>query len=1009
MKKTFTIKLFILTVLLFIIAGTGWQFSRAQTETPFGGNPGDDNYSPTEQGLTETGSSDPNDYDFNDYDQGGGLTEGNQQGELEKARKEAEKKCEEEAGLGSMAEKAGSLANMLSQGWEQQLPQTLTDFVKDTLPGLAQEHLKAVLPNLIKTSLGNKLPSYVNNAISDMVRAGISPTSANITEAINRGVDSIVTGTIKQEVPNAINGAIKDKLPGFLNSRFGSQAAEIINGNQDLINRVKDAVNQAVLATQQAQKQAGQDTTASAQLLGGSVNLSSLSDPNLTDAQRQELTQNILNGMSSSAVESLANDSNIVDLGKSFAPIITQQILPQISQQFSSGFGSISADAGFSGTVGSTVSGLFGSGFDMSGGISGSFFNPIVNASLGPIGNSTYSAVAGAINPNYVSTADMMQGAYGYQDSLRAAAGQTQGDVAASGGKISQGAFSSQGLAGLGNSLKGSLAGAMGGMVGDLVGNIPVVGGLLGPIAQQMVTQAMLALMGLPADFLGFPVADIGLGFNVSQGFKGQGKITNEVVKNSAKSNENEKHLNETQDKAKTLTAQICVYNQMHTTEQKSLVDEVYKHGPDARNAAYNAALEARNANNKYLATSQDVSSGVTKVPDNANGENGQPAVGNVAQNIKGGMEEATNKVQTLATSNNSGNFQGNAVVAAHQQITGASFQQRFKSNTTEEQFKSLSDPAKLEKMTSDEFWNLRKAAIFDDFDSSWLVYDNEIATQAGKAKELALAQYIANQGWNDIRECALWNDAPAPGDLSGGIPDGLGGLRYCWDWVVLTPGSSVKALADKLNNLPYDFAASTQNVRGDSIVSTLDKPLRRATNMTVAPTQAETQTGSDPCPGTDPCPNTGWKPNQISSLANGLVVATNNLAQNASEVFNFGNYGGGSGSGGGNIVGSDGLDYTSLASLFENLPAATIDNFTVTKQGSGGLIATWSSNSTFYCSPGNDWQTTPTLIDPLFRLETEGQMTLSPEETPGSGNKEYSLICYDIFFQPINAVSTVQ
>jgi hypothetical protein len=1010
---------------------TGWQFSRAQTEAPFGGGPGDDNYSPTEQGLSETGSSDPNDYDFNDYDQGGGLTEGNQQGELEKARKEAEKKCEEEAGLGSMIDRAGSLANTLSQGWRQQLPQTLNDFVRNELSGLVQERFKAVLPDLIQTSLKNHLPSYVNNAIGDLVRTGVSPNSTQVTNIINQGVNSIVSNTIKNETPRIINDTISRGLPSFLSRRFGSQAAEIINGNSDLVNRVKDAVNQAVTASQQAQQQANKDaqwsldTMAQSNPLLGAPDINGMVDnTNLTDAQKQELTQNVLNGIASSTAKGVANGSGVVDLGKTLAPIISGKIIPSILSQITSSFSGAASSGSFSGAVDTTVGGLFGSGYDASQGLTGSFFKPITDSLVMPMGTWSYSfadtfAQTGNLAGSFdVATnggfdaADLQgpvdaEGDYAPDNTgapelgsnevdaeLGSSGLDAQGQVEANAGDIGNNAVSGGALTGLGNSLKGSLAGALGGMVGDLVGNIPVVGGLLGPIAQQMVTQAMLALMGLPADFLGFPVADVGLGFNVSQGFKGQGKITNEIVKNSAKSNENEKHLNDTQDKAKTLTAQICVYNKMQTTEAKSVTDELYTHGPNARNAAYNAALEARNAANEYLASSHAVSSGATGVPDNANGNNGQPAVANPKTNINNAIKEAENKVQTLAASNNSGNFQGDAVVKAHQQITKPSFQQQFKSNTTKEQFDSLGDPQKLDNMKSEELWKLREAAIFDDFDSAWLAYDEESAIQASNAGTLALAQYNANQGWNDTRQCTLWNDAPMAGDLSAGEPNGLGGLKWCWDWAVLTPGSTNKAMAEKLNNLPYDFAANTQNVRGDSINPTLGDPLKRLTDMSAEPAQYETQTGSDPCPGTDPCPNTGWRPNQVSSLSNGLATGANNLmnsaANYASSVFNLGKYGGsnGDGNGGGTFINPSNFSLPNLTISPPNITKFTYNQTTRKVE--------WSAGNSFVCRANNEWPGTNPTISEGDILNTTG----STDVAPGTVESSYSLSCFNLMFQ---------
>ena len=963
MKSTFKIKIILLTFSLLIVGITTWQLVRAQTEAPFGGNPGDDNYSPTEQGLTETGSSNPDDYDFNDYTQGGGLTEGNKQGELEKSRQKASEQCQAESnGLGGIAKQAGSLAQTISQALANSFNRTVNNLLGEKIPSIIQNQLSNKLPNLIQNSLRQKVPSLVNSRVNQMQGLGMSESSIRsaIPQLITQAIQQVATQTIREQTPKVIEEGLRDELPPEMVEQFNAQIPEIIQNSQ-----FAGQVSEMVASTSQ---QLSAETIVGLQMSSG---------------QQTDLTNNLIDGSITAAQNGINNSSAVVDLSNQVSASITNQIvpillnnlMPQINSLFSGG------GSGSGGSIGGLVNSglnlgglqLTGANFDLSQGLSGDFFNPISQAMAPALADEAAFGIAQLQGPagiqRYVDNVIARTDAVGTS---------AAGAVSNASGAIAQGGVKGINWGGIGTNIQTGLVTGLSSGLGGLAGNIPFVGGLVSPIVEQVVQQAMIQALGLPV----IPIAGVAMMLvydpggaqtnanATAQNAKAVTKAIGEVQKVDSKIESNTKAIDDTTKKIESLAQQTCTLEKRAENELENLNRKFFKDDPDAWDASMWALLQANYYNTKYFNTSFKVSPGVTGVasnPDNQSGE-GQSVIADLPSNIKNAEKEKENQTVTLTQEKNSGNIHGDKVAQAYQQMTGSSYADQIKSTMTKDQFDSLSDPAKLATMSDEEYWDALLGSLEpqNNVDGTFMLLDSKTATEKAAAKELAIAQYNANQGYNDTRECV------------SGYTDANGG-KWCWEWRTLTPGSTNKAVQEETLLSPYKKAQYADSIGENANNQVLGTPLYNIIDLTKAPTNYQSEAGSDPCPGTDPCPNSGWKPNQVTSLStafnSGLTTGLNNVGNTlgnwanstidnfTNNAFNFDSYGGGYSSGSGNYSGGGSNSFVDIVSLLSNIqiPAPEINYFRLATNGS---TLEWSTNNSLACVATNDWVGTEYVAD---------------------------------------------
>lgn len=929
---------------------------------------------------------------------------------LRQERREDERRCQEEMGLGNsfqnLAEQSGTVANTVAQGLQQQLPQTINSFVSEQLPVLLQEKLKVALPALIQEGLGGRLPGFVNNAISNMLEAGFSQgdISSQMSSIFSQGVNQIVPQLLRDELPLMAEDIIRDEMPGYMGSRLSGSLPGIIQ-NSDIPQRVTELVAEAVAQANRAQQSGYDEAENWADYFNSNtrgVGVAGTMDPQsirVTANQQAVIQQGVLQGMSRYAGEGVASSNALNDIVEALLPFlidsIGEQLAPQLSSVLNSGFTEAGGLDHFY-QQGLSLGGVdfTGAGYDLSQGLSGEILNPMVNSMLPTVSQLGYNLpgdVWSAFNSNSVFSVNDIVGGQTAADAVAAGVDPTNpaaieawdgsmaeineansnlaadgiGNISANSGDIGQGALSSQALSGLGDSLKGGLAGSVGGMVGNLVGEIPIAGGLLAPIAQTYVTQAMLAMMGLPADFLGFPVADVGLGFNVSQGFKGLGKITGEVVKNTGQTTQELKNLNDTQKKAKELLMQACINTRVTRRINERLEEKEFVYDRDSSKASFMALRQIFNELRDYFAKSYKTSPGLSGT-DNTTGAGQDRAASVVADRRQDPLDAGTEaRAGARDDIRRSG---GIYAEEAADSLERAENYDPLASTMTQEEIDSLNNPESLDADTL----RARRLAYLNPFgnnnpDSAFLTYRQYEQQAEAEAEAVARDEYLAGQGYRPGRECLRWVES------SSG--------KICARWQVITPGATNKTVSDASFTSLLDRINTVDEEGEDAIINLLSKLFLSFKNPGANSQQAgsDSPVGSDTCPGPEPCQNSGWQPRQISSgtsrqLSNNDLSELFDLFTGLIENFNSGS--------------SDfQLPETDTSSTID----FSIDSFSYSPETS---MISWEAWSAYNCMAANDWLGTEIKAgeDLIPWGGAVGQATTTLPAI--HNNLEYSLTC---------------
>ncbi len=918
----------------------------------------------------------------------------------------------ESGGVGGFIEQAMSLQGILGSGLQQTLGSTVQNLFSNKIPGIIQDQITNRLPSLIERGVRDQLPGRISQQVSGMQRRGMSESAikAALPQIVSQLLQQLISELVKSQTPVAIEEGLRRELPADLVAEFNAKVPEILETGG-----FNEQINDLVSST-------------TAELGNLRSRISSRDREEYAEQLSEELATQVQQGINtSSGISDLANSLTIA-FSDVLMPQIEQILAPQLNQIFSGG-----GNSGFGGSVDTTVSGLFGNNFSLSGGISGDVINPIVTSispSIGQFGWSAGNSIAGAFGNGQMSPGKLQaigQGSGTQSAEFRSSLG---GDVDTSQldadmGKVSQSGASqaSSGssqaaqnaatktgaLDGLNTSISQGFVSGVSGGLGGLVGGVPYVGGILSPIVQNYTEGFLSGLLGLQPG-LGWPVTDVGTQQTVSGGFQESNKIQGKIQEASDQTKENT-------SKEVTLQTQMCTLEKQlkgvaYRTEEKEFVLD-----PAARKAAFLAFQELYNAYRDYFTRGYNPGDSEVASGDGSTGQSGESFVADYNLDQERAAEEA--RADVVSKLQNSENPYASDVV---EQII-ATQNQFYGQPLAEEECAKLA-PDSGAKLTGEEYNELLFSCSNPiNYPRGVLTLTQDAMSQAAnQAEQEARDRYLANQGVRDTRVCAEWSDNPleagnlsdsltnsGAGDILSGTPLGTGG-RYCKRWVTTTPGSSNKSYMDRLLTAFVDFMVNTHEVGEDFINGYQLQPQKDLTNL--AQKNDPIPQTNDPCPDTGGCPNTGWSYNQVDTSA------LNQAAQNGVEslFYNLINGGGDddSPSGGGsfNLGGLPNFNLPAIdfSALFQNqvatqpaiaAPSISIQQSTVdVPPASKKSTVSWTTGNASVCFTASDWLsgTWPGNISTTTAgdiLETTGELSIDyPAGT--KVNLVYAINCYN-------------
>jgi hypothetical protein len=896
---------------------------------------------------------------------------------LAKEREEDRKKCEAEVGgLGGLANQAGGIQDIVNKGLSEQLPTTLEQVFSERIPAILQEKLPEFIPQALQRGLQDQLPGYVNSAIGDLFRAGMSQGEIGevLPGIINQGVGQLAPRIIERELPAFLESTLTRELPGQLGNQFRGQIPGIIS-QSSLPGEMSQLVGELISAAGEAGQSATDETHS---IWSGVLDLG---DPNLdvSDEERQIIEAGLMEGIINETNNSLTQSSGLNQMAETIAPqiaqLISQQIAPHLLQVFSGGF----AEAGnsFGSAFDSSINGLFGQDFDLSGGLTGEVLNPIMKELDKPL---TDWAVQGIkdfkLTPDQISDQYFNNLAGEVDGALKKTSGDVANGVAAKAPEIGRASvFSQQGLANLGNGMKGALAGSLGGIVGGFAGQIPIVGGLVGNLAENMITGVMNEILGVSGPLAGVanvPTDDNEAQSNIRSGFQEANKIAGETESNTKTSNENEKQLQKTMDEIKKVEIDACTRAKTSARINQRMEEKEFVTDPNARKASFFGLKGAVTAIQEGIRNAYKTSPGVTGVQNTTpNTQRGETLVADYEADIEAAEKEG--EARALNQVAQSGNPDAQTVLRT---ISSFKDDSPIASTMTEGERAALNAP--LDPNDTDATWAAR-AKFFEPNNNprGLLLRSIEQSNREKLAANLAAQnRYIANQGFRDIRECELW----VPDPFSPEADPLLGG--YCAKWMTLTPGSHTKDNQSSASAAYLNFIASGDEHGEDFANQVIPTLLEESQNLAqgVHSQNGASPTGGDPCSPDEPCPQTGWNPNQIeANVASRL--SDYNINQSRAQQENS------------NLPDLPNFELPDLSSLF---PPLEIEYFRV----DNGPTLRWAATNAITCQTQNDWLGTDYKAgDDLTSLGGSiGFIALNlPTNYP---ELEYRLTCIGNFFQ---------
>lgn len=934
---------------------------------------------------------------------------------LAKEREEDRKKCEAEVGgLGALANQAGGIQNIVNKGLTERFPATLEQVFSERIPAILQEKLPEFIPQALQRGLQDQLPGYVNSAIGDLFRAGMSQDQIAefLPGIINQGVGQLAPQIIARELPSFLEGTFSRELPGEFSNQFRSQIPDIISQSSlpgDLSRLVEEMVSTA--------QEAGGNAASENERRWTSLRFT---NPNLevSDEERHLMERAALDGIIAETANGVAASDGLNQIADSLSPLIAQminqQLAPALMQTFAGGFQE--AGNSFGSAFDSSINGLFGQGFDLSGGLTGDLFNPIMKELEAPLTNWAVQGVRdfgtafkydiplvrvddlNNIGTNTVGevkvTPEASSGFFGdssgdldlseLNSGLKGASGNAATNVASQAGNIGKASvFSQEGLSNLGNGMKGAFSSGIGGIVGGFAGQIPIVGGLLAGISEQMVTGVLNELLGFTTGGAGLPTYDLGTQSSINSGFRGANKIASEVQGNTATSNENEQQLQKTMDRIEKINIDTCTRTKTAARVLQNLEKEKFVLAPYARRASALATKQVWEAAVESTRTNRQTSPAASGVQNNPADPNaGGSSIANYEEVIEEGEKEGV--ALALNSLKQSGNPNAPAVL---QTLSTLLNDDPFAYTLTTEEKARLDAP--LDKNNTDLKWAaINRMWEPNNNERGLLARSQEVSNREKLAKAVAGdAQYRAGQGILDIRECEQWVAdpfAPQANPLYAG---------YCAKWRTLTPGSVQKDTLDNTQERLLGFLDGRQV--GDDFANQLIPPLIEETQNLADGVNTRTgaaPVGGDPCPSPDECPQTGWNPNQVqNNVLSRLSDYSINQARNLPDDSGL--------SGGPNFE----LPPLDLALFNQVFPPLDVVQFQV----EAGNLLTWQVDNATRCVPGNTWVGTDYQAgSSLAAVGGEwGEINLNLPETHGT--LSYALTCTNAMRQERRTIQT--
>lgn len=962
----------------------------------------------------------------------------------------------------------GTVANMLSNAFKEHLGNFVQDFFSHKLGPMVQQRLNQVMPGLIQSGLRNRLSGYVNDAVSSRY-SNTSPTADELRAITEEGIRKITNDIIQSQTPNVTQYFLQHDFPKYLSDSFSDTASSTI-ADPAFVQKIRDAVDQLDQQMQIAQAQSMLELARYAKNLLDQVKeipkaaaqgwkngdpfsafdeiqslvdqgkqlqtmASTTANMRLTPEQKDEMVKTIVEEMAKAAAESVANDSSMQTLTDDISKRVTDLLGDKLSSGLTTSFDNLDWSRVVDQHITEASDGvvrignfeLTGPNGNLTGGLAGDLFNPMVKDMSLPIAQWTGGLVTGVMSssdwgfigaaannpganimiqgaggawapgtaadiangglnlnamilnpatnrwePTSLGVPEMLSPQGGVPQILPAdfvgppAADQTIASLADNAGnniasqatqQASIKLSASAAFKGLGDAFIGAVPGMVGGLVGSLCANIPVVGGLVAPIASLATTYAVNALLGLSPKALGLLTADIGMQINVGMGFDAVGKEIAEVIKNTGKSNQNETVANAYLESVQATNLQACTYEKSTNRIMLALESIFTIKITDSHKASFLSLRDFLNGPMRKL-----MSSGyrVASTPGATQNQNGQSLVNDVPQSVAQNTEET--KRQTEDQLKNSPNFADQKAGVILARMNAA----QTPNTPSQAIYQAMQNPQQTAQMNNKTWWdNFTTLSQPGNTPDSALLLALDKQNQAMSRAEIqTYVDAIANNGIHSLRVCLEW------------------GIGYCKQWTTLTPGSQVGSLFNRLIASPIDYGSA-----GVYNADALNKPgadmMASIANVSQNPnTNPATQSslGNDPCPGPNPCPKTGWQEGQISSgsLSNTMTNSVDNAYGTLDAL-----YGGSSGQD------QSGAGSTSGGSSF---PRVSVSAFQLNPDNTR---LSWQTSNAIGCTPGNTWVGTNYTATSTFVDDGSGTGNASitlPAKHPALN---YQLTCY--------------
>lgn len=802
---------------------------------------------------------------------------------LQQRRSEDQQQCEEEqqlgSGLGSAFQNPNSLASIVSKGITESLPDTIGKIFTEKVPKMIQAQLEARLPQMIQDGLGRQLPGLIQGRVGDLVAQG--GTDATIRSAlpgiIAELLQQLIPQIVSQGLPGLLQEGLQNQLPAEITVRLQAQLPGILSRST---------------FSSDIRRMVTEQTTG----LPPQVSIS--------ETERQEAADEIAAGATKVAQDSIASSAATQQLAQQMASLLTERLLPIISAQLVphisqsvSGFTSSSDQ-----TIGGLINRIPGTGgsliqsLNIESGILQPMSNEIGRSLAGSVGTSIREFQINNVleDAPFLSDGQLTQelgsirGVNAYVDGAGNFAGYSYlGDtfgqdasaaVNGASGQLANGAAGGFNFGNLGtsvtNSLKSGLAGGLSGGLAGLVGNIPYAGPLLAPIVQQVAQEIFSQAFGIGATGAGLPVADMG--------FLTSNQNTGQIAGNTKTSNTNEQKIIEIETKIKTLERQACTYTKIIKRITLSMEEKEFVLDPNARKAAF-LSFQKYNTNffKNFIKTGYQVSPGVTNTQP-GNGTEGSALISeNRAQDINDAEKEAA-AVSGYVTQQ-SGNIHKDVVVSTLTKTNVTSYTESIKSTITKAEYDQLANNPNSIPNNQYPDLKLKSAEPQNNQAGTYLLAFAKQESDKAAAAEETKAELAANGGYKPVRYCD-------PKDMIVGPM----GTRFCAHWQTLTPGSTVKAYADKLLTGWFDWLLGARENMDDFPVKALQQPqadperaLAGLDAISTSPSAAGALTSnSDTCPSPGPCQNSGWQPQQVASVPSAFANAGRPAGNTGSSIF---------------------------------------------------------------------------------------------------------------------------